>query len=150
MCIANLSHRRSWDFVKHYLVLQFPPLPGGEAADVPPQSPSPEGPAKFGGVAQLDNLIDEAFRCLVSIKENSDHDGESKDLIEVCWPSYCHKSNCFPKHSFLFYSWSVDRWSRISSSTFHIRWFICWRTHPRVVHDFKSMLSSLSSTFLFE
>ncbi|VDK32161.1 unnamed protein product [Taenia asiatica] len=69
--------------IAHDLLKKFPPLPGGEVVDVPPQSPPPEGPGKFGGVAQLDNLIVEAFRCLVSINENSDHDSESNDLIEI-------------------------------------------------------------------
>ncbi|KAL5112166.1 hypothetical protein TcWFU_005514 [Taenia crassiceps] len=69
--------------IAHDLLTKFPPLPGNEAADVPPQSPLPGGPTKFGGAAQLDSLIVEAFRCLVSVNENPDQDGVSKDLIEL-------------------------------------------------------------------
>nr|CDS22711.1 ectopic p granules protein [Echinococcus granulosus] len=80
--VLTLGHPFSenrMDFVDHL----FPPLLGDKTEDPSPHSPPAKSAAKFGGAAQLDNLIIEAFHCLVAVNTQSNHDDASKDLVEL-------------------------------------------------------------------
>ncbi|KAM7541290.1 hypothetical protein Aperf_G00000043920 [Anoplocephala perfoliata] len=66
------------------LLNKFPPLPGEIPDNVNLSTHSSKTPGCFGGVAQLDSLILEAFQCLLTVKKSIKHQlEESTELIEL-------------------------------------------------------------------